>query len=190
MKIRNLGNFLYWFVLLSSALPVTALRAEVLDANRSGFSVRQEILIAAPRLQVYQAAVTRVAEWWSSDHTFSGDAANLYIEPRLQGCFCEKIIEEGNDGGVVHLVVTFISPGHMLRLTGGLGPLGLLGTNGNLTWEFKDADEGTLLVLNYVVGGYSAAGLDTMATPVDNVLAEQMARLKSLLETGKAVPQS
>lgn len=187
MKSMTIQRIARWSLALASILATPALLAEVVDSSPNGFTVRQEILIAAERTQVYDTAVNRVGQWWSSEHTFSGEAGNLYIEPRLQGCFCEKIAEEG---GVVHLLITFISPNHMLRLTGGLGPLGLLGTSGNMTWEFQDADEDTLLVLTYVVGGYSAAGLDALATPVDNVLAEEMTRLKNLLETGKADSQS
>jgi uncharacterized protein YndB with AHSA1/START domain len=187
MKNMTLQKIATWSLALASVLASTSLSAEVVDASPNGFTVRQELLIKAERTQVYDAAVNRVGQWWSSAHTFSGDADNLYLEPRLQGCFCERIAEEG---GVVHLLITFISPNHMLRLTGGLGPLGLLGVSGNMTWEFQDANEGTLLVLTYVVGGYSASGLDTLATPVDNVLAEQMTRLKNLLETGKADSQS
>ena len=174
-------------VALLCALAFQSSFAKVLDASGSGFTIRQEFLIAADRQQVYETAVTRVAQWWSSDHTFSGDAANLYIEPRVQGCFCETF---DDNGGVVHMVVTFLNPNSMVRLTGGLGPLGLMGVSGNMTWEFEDTEEGTRLVLTYVVGGYSAAGLDSMAGPVDDVLAEQFARLKSLLETGEAAPQS
>jgi hypothetical protein len=187
MKIMTVQGIARWSLALAGMLAAPSLFADVVDSSPNGFTVRQEILIEAERTEVYDTAVGRVGQWWSSAHTFSGEADNLYIEPRLQGCFCEKIAEEG---GVVHLLITFISPNHMLRLTGGLGPLGLLGVSGNMTWEFQDADEGTLLVLTYVVGGYSASGLDTLATPVDNVLAEQMTRLKNLLETGKADSQS
>jgi hypothetical protein len=70
----------------------------------------------------------------------------------------------------------------MLRLNGGLGPLGLMGVNGNMTWEFADAGEGTTLTWSYVVGGYHPGGLEQIAAAVDAVLIEQMSRLKELLE--------
>ncbi len=103
----------------------------------------------------------------------------MYIEARTQGCFCEML---GKAGGVVHLTVTFVNPGVILRLSGGLGPLGLMGVSGNMTWEFKDNEDGTTVTLQYAVGGYLAGGLDAIAAAVDGVLIEQMASLKAFAE--------
>jgi hypothetical protein len=100
-----------------------------------------------------------------------------------QGCFCEAI---GEHAGVVHMTVTFVNPDVLLRLTGGLGPLGLLGVDGNMTWEFFDADEGTAVRFSYAVGGYRPGGLDEIADGVDNVIGEALQRLKAHAETGDA----
>jgi len=80
--------------------------------------------------------------------------------------------------------VTFVNPGVLLRLTGGLGPLGLMGVAGNMTWEFDDSEDGTKVTLKYAVGGYMPGGLDSIASAVDGVLVEAMTRLKSYVETG------
>jgi hypothetical protein len=80
--------------------------------------------------------------------------------------------------------VTFVNPGIILRLTGGLGPLGLLGANGNMTWEFFDAEEGTRVKFTYVVGGYRAGGMNAVALPVDYVIGEALLRMKAYIETG------
>jgi len=158
----------------------TASRGEVLDSGPNGFSLATEVTIAAPRAEVWAAAVGEIGHWWNSEHTISGDAANLSIDPVAQGCFCEAI---GAHASVVHLTVTFVNPGVMLRLTGGLGPLGLLGVSGNLVWEFFDAGEGTRVRFSYAVGGYRPGGLDTLAVPVDGVISEQLTRLKHYVET-------
>ena len=155
--------------------------AEVLDAGANGFTIRINTLIDAERMLVYKAAVDNVGNWWHSDHTISGYAQNLYIDARVPGCFCEKL---GAGAGIVHMTVTYLSPGIILRLTGGLGPLGLMGVDGNMTWEFDDADEGTVVTLNYAVGGYYAGGLDAIAPAVDGVLEEAMMRLRAFAETG------
>jgi len=76
----------------------------------------------------------------------------------------------------------------MLRMTGGLGPLGLMGVDGNMTWEFGDDANGTRVRFTYAVGGYSAKGLDTIAPAVDFVLGEALGRLKAHVETGKPEP--
>jgi uncharacterized protein YndB with AHSA1/START domain len=157
--------------------------AEVIDSAPGGFSLVHEVIIDAPRSQVWSAAVASVGSWWSSDHTISGDAANMSIDPVPQGCFCEAI---GEHAGVVHLTVTFVNPGVLLRLTGGLGPLGLMGVDGNMTWEFFEADGKTRVKFAYVVGGYRPGGLDTVAGPVDGVIGEALDRLKAYVETGDA----
>jgi len=156
-------------------------QAEVLDSANNGFTVRHSVMISTDRQTVYQTVVGKIGEWWSSDHTVSGDAANLFLTDTLSGCFCERL---GEGAGLVHLSVSFVNPGVMLKLTGGLGPLGLMGTAGNMTWEFDDAESGTVVTMQYAVGGYMPGGLDTVADAVDGVLVEQLTRLKSLLETG------
>jgi len=171
--------------LVSCGLTSQPAFAEIVDAAPGGFTVRLELDIAASQDAVYDVAVGRINEWWSSDHTFSGDAANMYIEQKLGGCFCESF---SDDGGVIHMLVTFLNRGRMVRLTGGLGPLGLMGVNGNMTWEFNGTEDGTQWVVTYSVGGYSAAGLDKIAGPVDQTLDEQMRSLKALMEDGPSSP--
>ena len=155
--------------------------AEVIDAAANGFNIRHEATVAANRDDVYRILVQHVSEWWDSDHSITGNADNLWLDDSLDGCFCETI---GDNGELVHLQVTFVNPGVMLRLTGGLGPLGLMGVNGNLVWEFEPLDAATTVKLSYAVGGYLHGGLDTIAPAVDRVLGEQLERLKARIETG------
>lgn len=154
---------------------------DVLDAAPHGFTVRYTVTVDANRLEVYEAAVANIGKWWSSDHTVSGDAANLYMVTTMPGCFCESL---GNGSGLVHMTVSFLNPGVMVRLTGGLGPLGLGGVAGNMTWEFDETEDGTAVTLQYVVGGYMNGGLDVVAPAVDSGLVEAMNRLKAFVETG------
>lgn len=172
-------------VMIAALAAVGPARGEVLDAAPGGFSLVQEVTIAAPRQVAWDAAVNEIGQWWSSDHTISGDASRMSIDPRPQGCFCESI---GDHAGVVHLTVTFVNPNVLLRLTGGLGPLGLLGVDGNMTWEFFDTDRGTLVRFTYMVGGYRPGGLDELAGPVDNVIGDALQRLAAYVETGDPAP--
>ena len=178
MGIRKSGLLLTTSLLLLCALSA---RAEVLNAAPNGFTVRHEVAIEADRLTVYAAAVGSVGQWWSSDHTVSGDAANLSITPTVPGCFCESL---GPDAGLVHMTVSFINPGVMIRLTGGLGPLQEMGIDGALTIRLQEAaDDQTGLTLVYAVSGFDPNGLDRIAPAVDRVLTQQMGRLKSWCET-------
>lgn len=158
-------------------------QSEVTDSADNGFTTAHEVVIDASRARAWLAAVDEIGQWWSNDHTVNGDASQMSIKAAPQGCFCESFV---NGGGVVHMTVTFANPGTILRLTGGLGPLGLMGANGNMTWEFFDAEEGTRVKFTYVVGGYRAGGLGAIALPVDYVIGEALQRLKAHVETGDA----
>lgn len=175
-------NALVFLSLASGVLasPPAAM-GEVMDSAANGFTVRHIVGIEAERAAVYAAAVADVGAWWSDDHTVSGAAANLRITTNVPGCFCETL---GEQAGLVHMVVSFVNPGVMIRFTGGLGPLGLMGVSGNMTWEFDEAESGTVVTLSYAVGGYRDGGLDGIAPAVDEVLGEAMQRLKSYVETG------
>ena len=165
------------------ALAAPLAMAEVTDSAANGFTTTNEVIIEAGRAEAWVAAVGQVGRWWSSDHTVSGNAARLSIRPEIQACFCESL---GEKAGVVHLVVTMVNPTHLLRMTGGLGPLGLMGVDGNMTWEFEDAGEATRVRFTYAVGGYRDGGLDEMAPAVDFVIGEALGRLKNYIETGNA----
>lgn len=153
--------------------------AEVVHAAPGGFVVEHEMLVKADRPATWQAAVADIGAWWSDDHTVSGDASRLRIDARPLGCFCEAL---NGDDGVVHLIVTSVSTNVMLRMTGGLGPLGLMGVDGNMTWEFFDDAVGTRVRFTYAVGGYRPGGLDGIAGPVDAVIGEALGLLKAHVE--------
>lgn len=153
--------------------------AAVLDAAPGGFTVEHRVTLPVNRDAAWNAFVNGVGSWWHGDHTMSGNARNLYIDAIPLGCFCERL---GDSAGLVHLQVTFVNPGVMLRLSGGLGPLGLMGIAGNMTVEFTDDAEQagrTIVTLQYAVGGYRPGGLAALAAPVDTVLGEQVARYAS-----------
>src|SRR6056297_1389006 len=168
-------------LLCSGALAPAPAAGAVTAAAAHGFTVRAEAAVAAPPETVWRMLTAHIGEWWDGAHTYSGQAGNLYIETRPNGCFCEKL---GEDGAVVHMTVTFVEPGRMLRLTGGLGPLGLMGVNGNMTWSLAAEEGRTRIALDYAVGGYDPRGLDQIAPAVDRVLTEQLLRLQRLIETG------
>jgi uncharacterized protein YndB with AHSA1/START domain len=171
---------LYLLGLLFAGAPVAA---EVVDSGDSGFTVRERVNISATPERVW-AGLVDVSHWWSGEHSWSGDASNFSLDPRPGGCWCEKL----PGGGVVHQTVVFLDRNKMLRLSGALGPMQGMGVSGVSTYTLKPAEQGTLLELSYVAGGYRPGGFAKFAPNVDGVLAEQLGRLKSLVETGKATP--
>ena len=161
---------------------IAAARAEVADSSTGGFTVKTTLQIKATPEEVYRRLL-RVGDWWSSSHSWSGDAHNLSIEERPGGCFCEKLPK---GGGVRHMEVIYVDPGRLLRMTGALGPLQAMAATGTMSVELSAASGGTKLIVTYAVSGYFPGGMNTLAAPVDQVVGEQFTRLKSLIENGGA----
>lgn len=156
-----------------------AANAAVVDITPAGFDIQQTVHIAACPAKVYAALIVP-AKWWNSEHTFSQNAAHLSLSAKAGGCFCEKWAQ----GSVEHAVVVDAEPGRVLRLRGALGPFQGSGVASALTFTLKAADGGTDVMLDNSIGGYMKGGFANWPTLADVMLAEQMARLKKLIETG------
>ena len=167
-------RFLPLAVLIS--LPAAA---EVVKATPAGFESKHVATIAAPADRVW-AVLIAPSRWWSKDHTYSGDAAGLSIDPRAGGCYCERL----KDGGSVeHMRVVYAQPSTTLRMTGGLGPLQGEGVQGAMTVTLAPEGAGvTKVTVSYVVGGYIRAGAERISPGVDMVLDQQVQRLKAAAE--------
>lgn len=165
---------------LAAVLAAGAAHAEVTDRSAAGFEVTEKASVAASQAKIW-SALMRPARWWSSQHTFSGDAKNLAIDG--SGCFCETLPR----GAVRHMTITYADGKSKLVLFGGLGPLQATGATGHLAYVLTPGAGGaTDVSLTYDVGGYAKGGLaETWAAPVDKVLGEQLVRLKTYVETGK-----
>jgi hypothetical protein len=152
--------------------------AEVQSIGANGFEVRETVHVAAAPDKAY-AVLLQPARWWSSQHTFSGSAANLVLDARAGGCWCETLPEGGS---VEHLHVVYVAPGKALRLRGALGPFQSLGVEGSLTWTLKPGPSGTDIAVSYAVGGYAKDGFDGASKAADQVLGLQIERLRKLIE--------
>ncbi|MDX2246527.1 MAG: SRPBCC domain-containing protein [Bacteroidia bacterium] len=169
-------------ILILSLLLCKSGFATVVDSASNGFTVQTIVEINATSTQVYDALVRDVDRWWDPAHSYSQDASNFYIEPRANGCFCEQL---PNGGSVLHMIVSHVNPGKTLVLLGGMGPLQGMGLYGSMTFSLEEKAGKTQLTVTYVVTGYTPGGLQSLASPVDQVLAGQMARLKTFVEGKK-----
>lgn len=166
----------------AAALASAPADARVVASTPMGFELTERVVVSAPPAKVY-AALLDVGRWWSSSHTYSGDAANLSIEARPGGCWCERLA----DGGAIeHMRIVYLRPGQAIRAQGGLGPLQSEGATGSLTWTIKPVAGGSELTQSYVVGGYIRSGAEKLAPLVDGVMGQQLGRLKAFVETGAA----
>lgn len=138
--------------------------------------LRYEVEIAKTPDQVWRD-LQRVDRWWSSAHTYSGSAANLSLDARAGGCWCERW---GNRQSVEHARVVAVTQHEgvrTLRAIGGFGPLQEMGVTGVLTFTVAPFANGAKLTLTYRVSGDPTLNLDHIAAPVDSVLSEQFQRL-------------
>jgi hypothetical protein len=161
------------------AVAATPASAEVVNSSANGFEVRETTSLDVPPGEAF-AAFSRVGSWWSGQHSFSGNAANLSLALEPGGCFCERL---PNGGGAQHLRVAFIDQGKRVVLTGSLGPLMFLATTGVMDVTFQPSGSGTRIVLDYRAAGFFNGGADKIAPAVDGVLGEQMTRLKAYTAT-------
>ena len=156
--------------------------ADVKPVGGDGFVVRHEAVVPVAADRAWDGLV-QPARWWSGDHTFSGNAANLALVPQANGCFCETLpagAARTRAGSVRHMTVIFADPGKVLRLTGALGPLQGEPVNAVLTVTLSGEGAGTRIVMEYVVGGTMRFPREQIGPAVNTVLGEQLARLAAL----------
>lgn len=170
-------------IVFALALAANPAAAEVVQSSPAGFEVRHSVTVAAPPERAWPT-VLAPRLWWSKDHTYSDDSANLTLDERPGGCFCEKL---AGRGGVEHMRVVYIQPPRMIRLRGGLGPLQAEAADGTLAITLTAEGGGTRIGLSYVVGGYIRSGAEKLAPMVDRVLGLQVAGLKAAID-GTATP--
>ncbi|MBI1211173.1 MAG: ATPase [Alphaproteobacteria bacterium] len=154
--------------------------ADVTDVSPTGFQLQVKAHIAAAADKVY-ATIVEPAKWWNPGHTWSKNAANLSIDAKAGGCFCEAL---PGGGSVEHLSVATAMPGKLLRMRGALGPFQGSGLAGSMSWEMTGAGQETDLVVTYDLGGHMVGGFGEWPQKADAMVSEQVARLKKFIETG------
>ncbi|QBG37359.1 SRPBCC domain-containing protein [Litorilituus sediminis] len=154
-----------------------ASHSEVISKADNGFVINIEVQVPVDTETAYLQFL-KVSQWWHPDHTWFGKSENLTIDAKVGGCFCEI---EG-DKQALHMLVTYVEPNKEVRMTGGLGPLQMLGVHGGMAWKFThiDADK-TKISFQYQVTGYVEGGLDKLADIVNKVQALQINRLQEKL---------
>lgn len=186
VRSRLMGGIAALLVVTAGLGVAAPARAEIVTRDDRGFVVREVVDVGVSAPEVWRTLV-KPATWWSSEHTFSGEAANLSLDPVPGGCFCEKLppAKEGGAGaaagGVQHMRVVYIEPGRALRLTGALGPLQSEALLGAMTITLKGNERGTRILIEYVVGGYMRYRSEQIAPAVDRMLGQQIARLADKL---------
>lgn len=162
-------------LLLLLSAPISA---ELVQSAEYGFTVSHSITTQAEPFVVYRTMTSHIDQWWSADHSYSGEADNLYMKLERGGCFCEKL---PNGGRVEHLRLIYFSPGSELRFDGALGPLQTMAVQGRMIWKIEAAENGSRVTFTYKVFGHPEGGLAGIAPAVDGVIGEQLGRLADRL---------
>jgi hypothetical protein len=163
-------------LILLLVLPLTAI-ADVVDSSSNGFTINIEREVKVAPNTAYQQ-FSQIGEWWIADHTYFGKSANMTLDLKAGGCFCE--IEGGKQ--VLHMTVTFVHPNNEVRMAGGLGPLQMMGISGGMSWKFEALDNGnTKITHRYQVSGSIKGGVGKLATIVDKVQVMQVDSLVKAL---------
>ncbi|SBV34800.1 conserved exported protein of unknown function [uncultured Sphingopyxis sp.] len=172
--------------LLPAALCAAPAHAKVIDQGEIGFTVAHTAQVPATPADVWKM-LRMPQNWWSKDHSWSGDAANFWLDSQAGGCFCEKLPDTGSGvGSVQHARILFAKPNELLRLSGAFGPLQGEALDATLTIQIKETPTGSALRFDYVVGGYMRFKVAEIAPAVDKVIGEQLVGLANAL--GGALP--
>ena len=172
--------------LTGAALCAAPAAAKVVDQSEAGFTVAHSAQVAATPADIWKM-LRSPDKWWSKEHSWSGDAANFWLDSQAGGCFCEKLPDTGSGpGSVQHARILFARPEQMLRLSGAFGPLQGEALTGTLTIQIKPTATGSAIRFDYVVGGYMRFKVGDIAPAVDKVIGEQLAGLARAL--GGALP--
>jgi hypothetical protein len=162
-------------------LAASAAHATVTEKSATGFTVSVSTTVPGKAADAYTAFVD-MSKWWSSDHSFSGDAKNLTIDLRPGGCWCETL----PDGGFVrHAEVIFAAPGKKLVFSGARGPLQTMGVVGTTTVMFSESGDSTTVTIGSAVGGHDPDNFEKWAIAVDGVMTEALTRYSNFVRTGK-----
>jgi hypothetical protein len=176
----------YACILAASGLFISSpSMAEIKSQSETGFISGHNAEVLAKPADVWKRLITP-KDWWSAEHSWSGNSTGFSIDPKAGGCFCEIIHDKAADGtlkprgSVEHMRVIFADPNKVLRMQGALGPLQSEAVIATLTVAMEPikTGSGTRLSFSYVVGGgYARFSLMKIAPSVDAVLAEQFASL-------------
>lgn len=165
--------------------------ARVHEETATSFVVRLGVEVPVGPGKVWDMLI-RPADWWDSENSYSGDAANLSLDPRAGGCFCEVLpAKDSQDGaalgGAEHMRVVYAERPRALRMVGALGPIQPDAVTGVMTMILQPSDTGTRILWEYAVAGHIRK--PGMAAAVDAALTSQILRLGGKLGA-RAAPRS
>lgn len=159
---------------LGAALVGLPASAEVVAATADHYMLRHEAVSPQSVEETWERLI-QPDTWWHPDHTYSGNAEHLWLNPNAGGLWMESW--DGN--AVEHGRVLSILENKMLRLDAPFGPLQGMGVQvvWTITLEADETTGGTRIVFEEVANGSSQSGLAQIAPAVDMVKQQAIQRL-------------
>ncbi len=145
----------------------TSVQAEIIEATADRYVLKHQARSSLSPADLW-ARLIKPADWWHPDHTYSGDAGNLSLEPAAGGLWRE----DWTDGSVLHGQVLNAVPGKLLRLDAPFGPLQEMAVSTVWTITLKPDGDGSLVTFDEIANGTAASKLDALAPAVDFVKSE------------------
>jgi uncharacterized protein YndB with AHSA1/START domain len=174
----------YGFVVTLALLLPAAADAAILQSSADGAVVEHHFQVQASP-QAAWSALVHPELWWPSDHTWSGNRANLRLEAQAGGCFCENWGESSAEHGRV----VMSQPGRLLRILGALGPMQGMAVSAVLTVTLAPtASGGTDATVTYRVSGDASHKVDTFIPGVDQVIGLQFGAFAAYASATKPAP--
>lgn len=159
------------FLLVTSALPV---HAELVAASDTHYRQSHSATTTLSPDALWDRLI-HPEQWWNPDHSYSGKAQNLSLDPQAGGLWRE----DWDGGSVTHGTVVQVIEGKLLRLEAPFGPLQGVGAYVIWTIQIEAADSGSLVTFTEVAIAPPGSALQKLAPAVDQVKAEAMERLTS-----------
>ncbi len=154
--------------------------AEVKQSSPDGAVVEHRYQVTATPQATWDALV-HPEHWWPSQHTWSGNSANLQLIAHAGGCYCES----WGENSVEHGRVVMSLPGKELRILGALGPLQEMAVTAVLKISLAAKDGGTEAVVTYRMSGDASRKLDAIVPAVDRALGEQFGAFARFASSAK-----
>lgn len=157
------------FLLTSFTLPV---QAEVIEASDTHYRLSHSATTTISPEALWERLI-HPEQWWNPDHSYSGKAENLSLDPQAGGLWRE----DWDGGSVAHGTVVQIIKGNVLRLEAPFGPL--QGMGAYVIWSIKiePSGSGSTITFDEVAMAPPGSSLEAVAPAVDGVKGEAMRRL-------------
>jgi uncharacterized protein YndB with AHSA1/START domain len=145
---------------------------EIVSSSDTHFVLHHEANATVSRDRLW-ARLVRPADWWHPDHTYSGDAGHLSLDPAAGGLWRE----DWPGGSVTHGEVKYVKEGEILRLEAPFGPLQGLGAYVLWTITIRTTGSGSAVSFDEVAMAPPGSNMAELAKAVDFVESEALRRL-------------